>query len=238
MISPSFWGIFFADVSSICAAEQSFSKLARSCQVGDNREAFQKWLASRTEHWLLVLDNADDLSVDLSPYFPIGARGTIIITTRNPQHDLYKKAGGGSAQVDKMDSDEATALLLKASNAHENDKSSRSGAQHVVQLLGFIPLAIIHAGAAIRELYTYEEYCEAFTGRRKDLLGSWNLQIGAEYKYTVYATWEVSVNAIRKSAKGEPGVSKWDSVNAANALDLLNVFAFWYNEDISEEILQ
>ena len=137
-----------------------------------------------------------------------------------------------------MDSDEATALLLKASNADENDQSSRSGAQHVVKLLGFIPLAIIHAGAAIRELYTYEEYCEAFTDRRKDLLESWNLQIGADYKYTVYATWEVSVNAIRKSAKGEADVSKGDSVDAANALDLLNVFGFWYNEDISEEILQ
>ena len=137
-----------------------------------------------------------------------------------------------------MDSDEATALLLKASDADENDQSSRSGAQHVVKLLGFIPLAIIHAGAAIRELYTYEEYCEAFTDRRKDLLESWNLQIGADYKYTVYATWEVSVNAIRKSAKGEADVSKGDSVDAANALDLLNVFGFWYNEDISEEILQ
>ena len=137
-----------------------------------------------------------------------------------------------------MDSDEATALLLKASNADENDQSSRSGAQHVVQLLGFIPLATIHAGAAIRELYTHEEYCEAFTDRRKDLLESWNLPIGADYKYTVYATWEVSVNAIRKTAKGEAGVSKRDSVDAANALDLLNVFGFWYNEDISEEVLQ
>ena len=137
-----------------------------------------------------------------------------------------------------MDSDEATALLLKASNADENDQSSRSGAQHVVQLLGSIPLAIINAGAAIRELYTHEEYCEAFTDRRKDLLESWNLPIGADYKYTVYATWEVSVNAIRKTAKGEAGVSKRDSVDAANALDLLNMFGFWYNEDISEEVLQ
>ena len=137
-----------------------------------------------------------------------------------------------------MDSDEATALLLKASNADQNDRSSRSGAQRVVELLGFIPLAIIHAGAAIRELYTHEEYCEAFTDRRKDLLESWNLRIGADYKYTVYATWEVSVNAIRKTAKGEARVSKRDSVDAANALDLLNVFGFWYNEDISEEVLQ
>lgn len=226
------------DVSSISSAEQSYSKLARSCQAGDGPEAFKKWLANKTEHWLLVLDNADDLSLDIAPYFPVGARGTIIITTRNPQHQLYQTVGGGSAQVDTMDSDEATSLLLKASLNDENDQSSRSRAQLVVQRLGFIPLAIIHAGAAIKEGYTYERYCEAFTDRRKDLLRSWNVQVGADYKYTVYATWEVSVNAIRKSAEGGVGVAETASANAANALDLLNVFGFWYNGDICEDTLQ
>lgn len=226
------------DVSSTPTAEQSFSKLARSCRVGDDPQAFKKWLSNRTEHWLLVLDNADDLSLDIAPYFPIGARGTIIITTRNPQHELYKTVGGGSAQVDTMGSDEATSLLLKASLTDENDQSSRSRAQLMVQLLGFIPLAIIHAGAAIREGYTFERYCEAFTDRRKDLLRSWNVQVGADYKYTVYATWEVSVNAIRKSAEGGVGVSEIASANAVNALDLLNVFGFWYNGNICEDTLQ
>lgn len=226
------------DVSSISTAEQSFSKLARSCRVGDNLETFNKWLANRAEHWLLILDNADDLSLDIAPYFPIGARGTIIITTRNPQHELYKTVDGGSAQVDTMGSDEATSLLLKASLTHENDQSSRSRAQLVVRLLGFIPLAIIHAGAAIKEGYTFERYCEAFTDRRKDLLRSWNVQVGTDYKYTVYATWEVSVNAIRKSAEGGVGFSETASANAANALDLLNVFGFWYNGNICEDTLQ
>ena len=137
-----------------------------------------------------------------------------------------------------MGSDEATSLLLKASLTHENDQSSRSRAQLVVRLLGFIPLAIIHAGAAIKEGYTFERYCEAFTDRRKDLLRSWNVQVGTDYQYTVYATWEVSVNAIRKSAEGGVGVSETASANAVNALDLLNVFGFWYNGNICEDTLQ
>ena len=100
--------------------------------MGDDRDAFDKWLASRTEPWLLILDNADDLSLDISPYFPTGAGGTIIITTRNPQHDLCKIAGGGSARIDQMDFEEATALLLKASGADENGQSSRSQTQPAV----------------------------------------------------------------------------------------------------------
>ena len=227
------------DVSSTSTAEQSFSRLAHSCQIGDDQEAFTKWLATRTEHWLLVLDNADNRSLDISPYFPTGARGTIIITTRNPLHDLYKTVGGGSARVDKMDSDEATTLLLKASDTDGNDQSFRSRAQPLIQLLGYLPLAIIPAGALIRQgKYTPEEYCEAFAHRRKELLSSQSLQASTDYNYTVYTTWEVSITAIKESARGEAGVSQSDSADAANALELLNVFAFCHHDDISEEILQ
>lgn len=219
-------------------AEHSFSELARSCQVGDGAEAFKRWLASSTEHWLLVLDNADDTSLDIATFFPKGARGAIILTTRNPDCIVHNTVG--SASVDKMDFDEATTLLLKASGADENDQSSRGRAQPVIQLLGYLPLAIIQAGAAIRqELYTYEEYHEAFTDRRKELLSFQNTQASADYRYTVYAAWDVSVNAIRKEARGETGSPQTaSSINAANALDLLTVFGFCYYEDILEDIWQ
>ena len=138
-----------------------------------------------------------------------------------------------------MGSDEAITLLLKASDPDGKDQSSRSRAQPVVQLLGYLPLAIIPAGALIRQgKYSYEEYCEAFTHRRKELLSSRVLQASANYNYTIYTTWEVSIAAIKETAKGEAGVPQTDSANAADALELLNVFAFCYHDDIMEEILQ
>ncbi|CAF9942639.1 hypothetical protein IMSHALPRED_004336 [Imshaugia aleurites] len=214
-------------------AEQSFSALARRCQAGDDAAAFMRWLASRTEHWLLVLDNADDPSLEISRWFPAGARGNIIVTTRNRGLSV---ATAQSASIDQMDSEEATTLLLKA--AGDDKESSRERAEPVVQLLGCIPLAIVHAGAAIRnQLYTYEEYCELFTHRRRDLLSYRNIQV-TDYEYSIYATWEVSVGAISRIAKGGAGVSRADSDNAANALDLLNVFGFWYDNNISEEIMR
>ena len=214
-------------------AEQSFSTLARSCQAGDDAAAFKRWLASRTEYWLLILDNADDPSLEVSKWFPLGARGNIIITTRNPGLGIVSTAE--SALVDQMNSDEAITLLVRTTG--ENKESSRDRAEPVVRLLGYLPLAIVHAGAAIRhQLYTYGSYCEEFSHRRKNLLKYRNIQ-ATDYKYDIYATWEISVEAIRKSAGGGSGVSRADSVNAANALDLLNVFGFWYNNDISEEIM-
>ena len=214
-------------------AEQSFSVLARSCQAGDDAAAFMRWLANRTEHWLLILDNADDPSLEISKWFPVGARGNVIITTRNPGLGIVATAQ--TASVDQMDSEEATTLLLRA--AGDNKESSRDRAEPVVQLLGYIPLAIVHAGAAIsHQLYTYEEYCEKFTQRRMDLLSYRNIQ-ATDYKYDIYTTWEISVEAIKKRADGAAGVSRADNDNAANALDLLNVFSFWYNNNISEEII-
>ena len=233
LIQYRFWGIFFADVSSMSKAEQSFSVLARSCQAGDDAAAFMRWLANRTEHWLLILDNADDPSLEISKWIPVGARGNIIITTRNP--GLGTVATTQSASVDLMDSDEATTLLLRA--AGDNKGLSRDRAEPVVRLLGYIPLAVVHAGAAIsHQLYTYEEYCEKFTQRRMDLLSYRNIQ-ATDYKYDIYTTWEISVEAIKKRAEGAAGVSRADNDNAANALDLLNVFGFWYDNNISEEIM-
>lgn len=214
-------------------AEQSFSTLARRCQASDDAAAFKRWLASRTEHWLLILDNADDPSLEISKWFPAGARGNIIITTRNPGLGIV--ATTESVPVDQMVSDEATTLLLRATG--DNKESSRDRAEPVIRLLGYIPLAIVHAGAAIRhQLYTYENYCEEFEGRRMDLLSYRNIQ-ATDYEYSIYATWEISVDAIRKSADGAAGVSRADSENAANALDLLKVFGYWYNTNISEEIM-
>lgn len=66
----SFWAILLVDVSSISTANQAFSSLAQLHGVGDEVKAFKRWLANSTEAWLLLLDNADDPSIDVSQYFP------------------------------------------------------------------------------------------------------------------------------------------------------------------------
>ena len=57
-------------------------------QVLDNTangvEIFKDWLISPGhEGWLLVLDNLDDISFDIGRYLPLGAAGSVIITTRD-----------------------------------------------------------------------------------------------------------------------------------------------------------
>ncbi len=136
-----------------------------------------------------------------------------------------------------MDFDEATNLLLKASGANKNDQPSRDQAQPMAHLHRHIPLAIIHAGAAIRQqLYTNEKYCEAFTDRRKELLYFQDIQASADYKYTVYATWNVYADAISRGARGKAGVLQRVSANAGNALNLLTIFEFCHYDSIPEDL--
>jgi len=233
----SFWGIFFVDISSASTADQAFCSLAQMHGVGDDVEAFKRWLTHSTDAWLLFLDNADDPAVDVSRYIPVGGRGTIIITTRNP--DCRIRATAGSSQVGEMSRSEAISLLLRASGEEHTEDSRRNRAQPVVENLGRLALGIIHAGAVIRQkLYTFEEYCDAYKSRRKDLLNLQPGQASSDYQYTVYTTWEISINSIKTIALRSTDGTDQASITAANALDLLTLFGFCHFDGIAENIFQ
>lgn len=102
-------------MSSAQNAELGFMEIARRCGLGLDFDGAKSWLANLSHQWLLILDNADDITFDLSNYFPPGDRGTIIITSRNPECRMHVTVG--FEELDKMDLEDAITLLLKASSA-------------------------------------------------------------------------------------------------------------------------
>ena len=232
----SFYGVFFIDASSASRAEQGFSAMAERCQVGKRMDDFKRWLTNLAEDWLLLIDNADDPSLDISQYFPPGCRGTVIVTSRNPECETH--ATVGSRDVGAMDREEAISLLLKASGEQETDSSLRIRALPVVETLWSLALAIIQAGALIRQkLYTFEEYCKTYNTRRKELLSFQPVQASSDYRFTVYTTWEVSKESIRAIANGRNATQE-ASQSATNALELLTFFGFCHLDDIWEEFFR
>lgn len=222
-----FWGVFFIDTSSADIAEQAFSKMARMCKVGESMEAFKSYLTNSLEPWLLILDNADDPSLDVARFFPVGNRGTIIVTSRNPECRCHATAG--SRKLHEMESDEAITLLLRSGDLNSEDEDLRGLALPIVQTLGYLALAVNHAGASIRQnICSLDDYRDKYTRHRKKLLSSRPAQAGSDYKYTVYTTWEISVDSIKELAK--------DATNstAVNALELLTLFGFCHFDDITE----
>ncbi|KAI9774480.1 MAG: hypothetical protein M1839_001713 [Geoglossum umbratile] len=224
-----FWGVFWIDASSNETAEQGYLEIAEACGFEKRDfEATKRRLSNVREPWLLIVDNADDPSINVSRYFPTGDRGTILVTTRNRNCQSHQTVG--SWEFGDMLQEEAVALLLKTASAEDHASDSlRTSARNIVEDLGCLALAISQAGAFIRENhYTMEEYRKEYSYRRKMLLSRQPSQASSDYEYSVYTTWEVSVRMIAEAS----------NETSRNAMEVLQFFSFLHFEGVSEEILK
>lgn len=222
-----FWAVFWLDGSSAQILEQGYEKIGRVCGINEDAKSIAQWLANRDDPWLLIIDNADDPKVDLFQYFPAGNRGTVLMTTRNPECEIH--ATVGSAKFGGMRLEEAVLLLLKIDAVEDASEDCQRLASSIVETLGRLALAIVQAGAYIRQkLCTMEEYCAIYSRQRQRLLAYRPAQADAGYKLTVYTTWEISIDKI---------VGLHEQA-AQDAIELLHIFAFWHFAGISEEMFK
>ena len=229
MLKIRFWGIFWINASSHITAQQGFLEISRVCGINEkDPEAIRQWLSNAQDHWLLIIDNADDLNIDVSEFFPKGNRGSILLTTRNPHCKIHSTVG--LCELGQMNMSEAVTLLLKATGSEDTaDETAQKKATPVAQTLGFLALAIVQAGAYIRQGYcSIEEYCDVYTRRRQKLLKHLPVQASSDYKYSVYTTWEISIEAIEKMS-GE---------TSHHAIELIQIFCFLHYEGITEDIFE
>ena len=109
-------------------------------------EEVAQWLANKSQRWLLIIDNADNLEVDYSQYMPSNKTGDIMLTTRNPEYLVYQTEE--NEILCSLDPELARELLFKASFVSESQrKDKEEAATSVVETLGSHTLALISAGA-------------------------------------------------------------------------------------------
>lgn len=75
------------------------------------------WLAGK-DHWLLVIDNADDPNMGISKLFPPGNRGAVLTTIHSPDFQQYGSAR--TSKADELCDEDAVMLLLIAAAAQIN----------------------------------------------------------------------------------------------------------------------
>jgi hypothetical protein len=201
--------------------------VAAVCGLAGEVNVVRRWLSNLPETWLMIFDNADDPGLDLSRYFPVGARGTILITTRNPEC-MHHAPTGSSWELRGMAVEEAIVLILKMSGVDDvSDPRMRDMAKPVVLTLECLALAVAQAGAVIRQgVCGMDEYCELYSQRRKELLDHRPIQGREEYTYTVYTTWEISLRAIEAMS----------DTAAEDAIELLQMFSFLHHGDLGGDV--
>ena len=202
--------------------------MGRQCNVADPSVASVKsWLASNSQRWLVIIDNADDPGRDYSGYIPSGISGDILFTTRVPECEEYNTVG--SEKLEDLKPELACELLYRAADIAESWwKEKEKAATAILTILGSHTLAIIQAGAFIkRGLCTLEQYPDVFKKQKGKLL-KFHAQQNLSTYGNVYATFEVSAEYLQKSVLPE----------ASDALDLLHIIAFMHNSGISETIFE
>ncbi|KAM5459934.1 hypothetical protein McanCB49686_000970 [Microsporum canis] len=230
----SFWGVFWIDASSHERIRQTYAEIGKFGKVEPNHSAAMHWLSNLEERWLLIIDNADDPHIDLHEYFPKGDRGCIIVTTRNPAHKVYGNIQPGFFEFQGMEDDDARALLLRAARLSEPwDADSSSWAVQITKQLGFLALALIHAGAAIRNgLCTLKDYLTFYDRDWERIRRTRRLSIdssGRRDEYmSAHATYEVSYS----------GIEKKGTESSQDAIQLLKLFSFFYFKNIRFDIIK
>jgi hypothetical protein len=191
-------------------------------------DAFKAWL-SQKDHWLLILDNADNPDLDVSKFFPARDRGTILITTRN--RDLRKHQTAGTYCADQLPPKDAINLLLKTAAIEDLEgEEARKVAEGIVKELGYLALAIIQAGAVIRQgICSLDGFCDLYSKQKREVLESGRTTSQTEeYEFSVFTTWEISIQKIQET----PGD------HAKLALELLKIFSFMHFDNIQTDLFE
>ena len=202
--------------------------VGRLCNVKNpSVEKVKAWLAGKNQRWLLIIDNADEPELDLSPFIPDSRGGDVLITTRNPQCIDHNTVG--YQELSDLEPDLARELLYKTLSVPETKWNEKfEAATAVVQSLGSHTLAIIQAAAFIKSrLCSLEEYPELFRLKRSELM-KFHIKQHASTYGNVYATFEVTTKFLEDSTTEE----------YSDALDLMHILAFMHNENIAETMFE
>jgi tetratricopeptide (TPR) repeat protein len=186
--------------------------------------AVKRWFTTH-EQWLLIVDNADDLSL-AEDFLPAAGHGHLLLTTR-------ASAPGTLAQrieVEKMDLDESMLLLLRRARVlapggtlDQASATDRDAAEALAREMDGLPLALDQAGAYIEEtqsrlsayLGQYRQRHVRFLQRRG---GS-----GTQHPEPVAKTWSLSFEKVEQL---DPA-----------AADLLRFCAFLAPDAIPEQLI-
>lgn len=233
--------VFWIDATSADTIKQCFKSIGDDQQVNssgdyESPQAALRWLSTLADPWLLIIDNADHEPNTIEVYLPYGPGANAIITSRNPT--IKTLAGSrGHAEVDVLEQEEAVTLLMRSARLDETTDGVREAAKEIVSELHYLALAVDQAGAYIvKSSCTLGEYLQVYKEHSSDLLDDPQLKGVSKYDRAVYATFDVSYDAI--VAKTSPKQPMSIASAAKNALQILRIFAFFHHENIMEEIFQ
>ena len=213
------------NAASVASLEADFDRLHNLLKLGESKNkinSVRSWL-SRAENsqWLLVFDNVDDLSsVPIRKYLPAVNWGHVIFTTRD-QGIIGEIAQEGHV-LKPLTTEDAAQLLLERSGVRHATDNEMEEARDIADLLGSLPLALVHAGAFLRSRHrTLGEYHQLYKTRRNELL-RFSTRLG-DTNQAILTAWEINFKQVEQESPA--------------ATNLLLLFSFLDQASIPELML-
>lgn len=170
-----------AELATRLGAPQSDDMAAGS------REAVRMLANGAVARFLLVFDNADNAD-ELVHCFPEHSGGHIVITSRN---QVWAQHGVASLPIDVFPRPESVEHLSLCAPGLSTEEADR-----VADAVGDLPLAVEQAAAWLAETATpVDEYLRQLAEQSTYVL---NLNQASDYRTTVAATWNVSIDLLRE----------------------------------------
>ncbi|KAK3935859.1 hypothetical protein QBC46DRAFT_421050 [Diplogelasinospora grovesii] len=221
--------VFTIRAASNETIKESFCRIGEVAGLEATESSGRHFLSQQTEPWLLIIDNADDRTLELRSLFPSSDAAHILVTTR--VRDFSREGTLGSLEVKGLEEGEALQLLLtKADIPQPWDPLTTKTGNLITRALGYLALALIQAGNCI-----YRGVCEL--GGYLDIHASARKKLRDRTTFTqpdktddaitvVYSTFDISLRALLKE----------ETTARQDASDLLKIIAFYRFELIPLDI--
>ena len=216
------WSIFWVRADSHEILVQEFQRIAENLRIAASPQnavsAVRQWLRKDAgPDWVMIFDNADDISI-LADFLPLGTNGGSIISSRDPR--LGDSIASKVISVEVLSRDESIQLLQRRARLTET-----SDIETLADLLGELPLALEQAAAYMRERHiSVAHFIKLFRSCPKSRVLSRKV---TATRYTnsdsVFATISIALEELK--------------ANNRLAVELLMVASFFDGQDLSIDLL-
>ncbi|KAH7416708.1 P-loop containing nucleoside triphosphate hydrolase protein [Cadophora sp. MPI-SDFR-AT-0126] len=214
-----FEAIFWVQCETSASLRSSFTDIAVALQLPgadrnghheENQLGVQKWLKTTKRQWLLIFDNAERDTI-LKGYWPVGASGAILITSRK-YYNFTNDAQRQGDTVKPFNDTQSWDLLMKLLGPHWQDMdrngkikvSEDMAARKFLKSLGGLALAIQQAAQLIKNEQiggpTIASTFEYFKENLESLPKRQALE-RSELIHALDSLWNMTFNHLSRNAK-------------------------------------
>ena len=222
----SFDAILWISADNSIKMAQSFLEVAQRLGIIPSKETVQDpaaavamvkaWLAETTCRWLVIFDNADELSV-LKNAWPGSGTGSVLITSRDFSASFSPASQG--FQVKPFDPTTGAQVLLSLMNRDPSQPDNISAAKNITDTLGGLPLALNQiSGFIVQQRLSLKDFLALYERNSAKILAKKSRL--SEYEHSVSTVWEMAL----KELSGDAG-------------NLQRLLAFFDPDRIHESIL-